>query len=162
MDLAVREMKIEEVGLIIDCFHQSSPEHLLALGVDRARLPDPVRWRERYASQYGLPVEKRKTFLVLWASDGQPIGFSTADRIIHRQEAFIHLHILSADQRKKGRGTACLRDTIRIYFEALALQRIFCEPNAFNVAPNRTLQSVGFKYVKRTKRSRGRSTFTNP
>ena len=37
---------------------------------------------------------------------------------------------------------------MKIYFEALALERIFCEPNAFNVAPNRTLQSVGFKYVK--------------
>jgi hypothetical protein len=25
---------------------------------------------------------------------------------------------------------------------------LFCEPNAFNVAPNRTLQRAGFKYVK--------------
>ena len=24
----------------------------------------------------------------------------------------------------------------------------FCEPNAFNVAPNRTLQKAGFKYLK--------------
>jgi hypothetical protein len=26
--------------------------------------------------------------------------------------------------------------------------KIFCEPNAFNVAPNRTLQKAGFKYLK--------------
>jgi hypothetical protein len=25
---------------------------------------------------------------------------------------------------------------------------LFCEPNAFNVAPNRTLQKAGFKYLK--------------
>jgi hypothetical protein len=28
------------------------------------------------------------------------------------------------------------------------LKRLFCEPNASNVAPKRTLQSVGFRYVK--------------
>ena len=30
----------------------------------------------------------------------------------------------------------------------LKLKRLFCEPNAFNVAPNRTLQKAGFKYLK--------------
>jgi hypothetical protein len=30
----------------------------------------------------------------------------------------------------------------------LELKCLFCEPNAFNVAPNRTLQRAGFKYVK--------------
>jgi hypothetical protein len=27
------------------------------------------------------------------------------------------------------------------------LRRLFCQPNAFNVAPNRILQRVGFRYV---------------
>jgi hypothetical protein len=30
----------------------------------------------------------------------------------------------------------------------LKLKRLFCEPYAFNVAPNRTLQKTGFKYLK--------------
>jgi hypothetical protein len=30
----------------------------------------------------------------------------------------------------------------------LELKCLFCEPNAFNVAPNRTLQRAGFKCVK--------------
>ena len=38
--------------------------------------------------------------------------------------------------------------TIQTYFETLKLKRLFCEPDAFNVAPNRTLQKVGFKYLK--------------
>jgi hypothetical protein len=25
---------------------------------------------------------------------------------------------------------------------------VFCEPNAFNVGPNRTLQAAGFKYLR--------------
>ncbi len=28
------------------------------------------------------------------------------------------------------------------------MKRLFCEPNAFNVAPNRALQKAGFKYPK--------------
>lgn len=35
-----------------------------------------------------------------------------------------------------------------IYFERFKLKRLFCEPNAFNVAPNRAMQKAGFKYVK--------------
>jgi hypothetical protein len=41
-----------------------------------------------------------------------------------------------------------MRETVELYFNELALRFLFCEPNAFNVAPNRTLQSVGFRYVK--------------
>ena len=29
----------------------------------------------------------------------------------------------------------------------LELRRLYCEPNAFNVAPNRTLQRAGFTYL---------------
>ena len=32
--------------------------------------------------------------------------------------------------------------------ETFALRRLYCEPNAFNVAPNRTLQRAGFRYVR--------------
>lgn len=48
--------------------------------------------------------------LVLWKSDEIPIGFSVADRIIYGQEAYMHLHILTAAQRKAGNGTACVRE----------------------------------------------------
>ena len=33
-----------------------------------------------------------------------------------------------------------------IYFDTLKLERLYCEPNAFNVALNRTLQRAGFRY----------------
>jgi RimJ/RimL family protein N-acetyltransferase len=28
------------------------------------------------------------------------------------------------------------------------LKRLYCQPNAFNIAPNRTLQRAGFRYVE--------------
>jgi RimJ/RimL family protein N-acetyltransferase len=145
MKLSIREMKLEEVGVVISYFHQSTPEHLETLGVDPTRLPDPGKWLERYTQEYNQPIEKRKTFLVIWKSGDTLIGFSTTDKIIYGQEAYMHLHMLNPEQRNIGNGTACVRATAKIYFEALKLERLFCEPNALNVAPNRTLQSVGFK-----------------
>ncbi len=40
------------------------------------------------------------------------------------------------------------RRSVDLYFDRLKLKRLFCEPHAFNVAPNRTLQKAGFKYLK--------------
>jgi RimJ/RimL family protein N-acetyltransferase len=60
----------------------------------------------------------------------------------------MHLHIVDPANRKSGLGETCVRQSVDIYFDRLSLERLFCEPNAFNVAPNRTLQKAGFRYVK--------------
>lgn len=83
-----------------------------------------------------------------WLCDDRFFGFSTADKIRVGQQANMHLHITDASLRKQGIGVACVRQTVELYFQALKLKQLFCEPNAFNVAPNRTLQKAGFKYVK--------------
>lgn len=148
MNLCVRQMELDETEVVINYFHQSTVEHLEMMGVDPSRLPPPARWREFYAREYSRPIGQRTTLLVLWKSDDAPIGFSVADKIIYGQQAYMHLHILNPEQRHAGKGTACIKQTAHIYFEALKLQRLFSEPNAFNIAPNRTLQNAGFKYLK--------------
>ena len=60
----------------------------------------------------------------------------------------MHLHVLDPDSRKSGIGAGCVGLSANLYFERLRLKRLFCEPYAFNVAPNRTLQKAGFKYLK--------------
>jgi RimJ/RimL family protein N-acetyltransferase len=146
--LLVREMALDEVGLIIDYFHDSSPEHLEMLGVDPTRLPPRDRWRRRYEEDDAQPRAKRSSMLVVWELDGVAVGFSTCDRIAHGEHAFMHLHVVDPKRRRSGIGTAAVRQTAELYFEQLALQRLLCEPNAFNVAANRTLQQAGFRYVK--------------
>lgn len=141
-------MKLDEVEVVIRYFHESSVEHLEMMGVDPTRLPDPATWLARYTDEYGRPVEKRKTFLVIWLSDGVAVGFSTADKIVYGQEAYMHLHVLDPEQRNRGIGAVCVRESARLYFDALKLERLFCQPNALNVAPNRTLQRAGFRYLK--------------
>jgi RimJ/RimL family protein N-acetyltransferase len=148
MGLTVREMMVDETDLIIGYFHQSTPEHLEMLGVDPTRLPSLEAWRDRYRHQYSLRIDQRTTLLLIWLFDDQPCGFSTSDKIVYGDHAHMHLHIVSPEGRQRGLGVECVRQSVEIYFESLRLRSLFCEPNAFNVAPNRTLQKAGFKYIK--------------
>jgi RimJ/RimL family protein N-acetyltransferase len=148
MSLAVREMAPDEVALIIDYFHDATPEHLEMLGVDPTRLPARERWRERYADDYARPVKDRSTFLIAWELEGALFGFSIADKIAYGEQAHMHLHIADPDLRRAGLGAQCVAASVELYFSQLELKRLICEPHAFNVAPNRTLQKAGFRYVK--------------
>src|SRR5271163_4074813 len=148
MSLVVREMTVDEVDLLIDYFHRSTPEHLQMLGVDPARLPAREDWRAAYLADYRRPLQERSSLLVMWELDGVAIGFSTADKITYGEQAHMHLHITDPERRRSGIGSECVRATADLYFEVLALERLFCQPNAFNMAPNRTLQRAGFRYVK--------------
>jgi RimJ/RimL family protein N-acetyltransferase len=148
MTLTVREMMDSEVDLIIEYFQKSTPEHLETLGVDPSRLPPVESWRERLRRESTLPVEQRSVVLVIWLSDQQPVGFSTSDKIRYGEQANMHLHVTAPERRHQGIGVEGVRRSVDLYFERLKLKRLFCEPNAFNVAPNRTLQKAGFKYLK--------------
>jgi RimJ/RimL family protein N-acetyltransferase len=148
MTVDFRPMILAETGLVIAYFHNATPEHLESLGVDPTRLPPASAWADRYEREFALPIERRSTFMVAWLEDGLPVGFSTADKIVFGERANMHLHVVEPGRRNQGVGAECVRRSVAIYFEALRLKRLFCEPNAFNVAPNRALQSAGFKYVR--------------
>lgn len=148
MAITVREMRLDEVGAVIDYFHGATPEHLELLGVDPTRLPIRAQWQQVYEHDYALPREQRRSLLVLWQLDGENLGFSSADKIRYGESAYMHLHVFDDGSRRSGHGAACVRKSVEIYFDQLKLERLFCEPNAFNVAPNRTLQRAGFRYVK--------------
>lgn len=145
--LTVAEMPPESVGLRIDYFHGATDEELVGMGVERALLPTPGEWRRTYAEDFARPLAQRRGYAVLWELDGVPVGFSSADRIVLGEQAFMHLHLTDPARRRSGLGTEFLRRTLDHYFSVLDLQRIFCEPNAFNQAPNRTLFRVGFAYL---------------
>ncbi len=143
----VREMKPSEIAIRIDYFHDSSDEHLLKVGVDRASLPSREAWRSAYLEDVARPIEHRDGLALIWELDGRPTGFSSADRIVFGAEAFMHLHIVSPDLRHQGFGAEFVKESARHYFRVLRLERLYCEPNAFNTAPNRTLQRAGFRYL---------------
>ena len=148
MKLSVREMRVEETPIVIDYFHSSTPEHLEMLGVDPTRLPPREVWENLFKSQYSLPLGERRGIFVIWLVDERPVGFSTCDKIVFGKQANMHLHLIEPTQRQRGIGAQCVRLSVDLYFRALDLKQLLCEPNAFNTGPNRTLQRAGFKYVK--------------
>jgi RimJ/RimL family protein N-acetyltransferase len=145
--LRVREMKLAEVDLRIAYFHDASDDHLRTLGVDRGLLPSRQVWRESYEVDYARPIQNRDSYSLVWELDDEIVGFSSTDQITFGEQAFMHLHILDSGHRWSGMGTQFVRRSAAIYFRVLELQRLYCQPNAFNVAPNRTLQRAGFRYV---------------
>jgi len=162
MQLAVREMAPDEANLVIDYFYKSTPEYLDAMGIDPSRLLGPEAWRAFLQSEFALPPDKRQVFFVLWLLDDKPVGFSGCNKITFGDSAFMHLHVIDPEQRQKGIGTECVRRSIAIYFERLRLKRLFCEPNAFNTGPHRTLQQCGFKYLKTYMTVPGTINFRQP
>jgi RimJ/RimL family protein N-acetyltransferase len=145
--LSVREMRLEEIGIRIGYFHGANDDHLRRMGVDRSRLPEEGAWRKDYAQELELPYEERSSACLVWEFENRVVGFSSADRITFGNEGFMHLHILDEEQRGQGLGARFVQLSAAEYFRVYRLQRLFCEPNAFNVAPNRTLQRAGFTYL---------------
>lgn len=147
VELSVRELGPDEMHLRVDYFHSSSDDHLALMGADRALLPAPAEWVAAYAADAARPREERTTSSLAWEADGVVVGFSTIDRITFGDEAFLHLHLLEAERRRRGLGAPFVRLSAARFVEMFALRRLLSEPNALNVAPNRTLQRAGFRYV---------------
>ncbi|MGH7692774.1 MAG: GNAT family N-acetyltransferase [Candidatus Dormibacteria bacterium] len=145
--LEAREMQLAEVGIRISYFHDASEEHLKTLGVDRSLLPTRRDWMDFYQADYARPLRDRRNYSLVWEKDGVVVGFSSTDHIQFGQQAFMHLHVLDDSERHHGLGTRFVQLSAPIYLEVLQLERLYCEPNAFNVAPNRTLQRAGFRYL---------------
>lgn len=145
--VVVRELRLDEAAVRINYFHDSTDEHLRKLGVDRNRLLSPDAWYSWYEQDYARPVEQREQYALAWDLDGEVVGFSSVDRLEFGREAYMHLHIVDPERRATGLGTEYVRRSARMYFEVLELDRLFCQPNAFNLAPNRTLQRAGFRYL---------------
>ena len=155
-------MALEEADIIIDYFHGASHDFLKSLGISPAKLPHREDWWAFYRAEYKRPIDKRRAILVLWELDGESLGFSTADKIIFGQEAYMHLHILHPERRSSGYGANLVAQTVRIYFSKLKIHQLYCEPYALNTAPNRTLQKVGFKYIKTYEAIPGPLNFRQP
>jgi RimJ/RimL family protein N-acetyltransferase len=60
----------------------------------------------------------------------------------------MHLHLWDEQLRKMGIGHDLLKMTLPYFFDTFKLKSLYCEPSASNPAPNKTLEKVGFDFVK--------------
>jgi RimJ/RimL family protein N-acetyltransferase len=148
MDIVVRPIEYKDINALADYWLNSSDEHLIGMGVDLSKLPNRENLISMLNSQLNTPIEQKKSFALIWLLNGKAIGHCNVNQIEYNKQAFMHLHLWEQETSQKGLGIQIIKLTIPILFEALKLQHLFCEPYDLNPAPNKTLERIGFTFIK--------------
>ena len=146
--LSVRAMNKMEFNHVVDYFLQADKIFLEGVGVDVNKLPERNEWLGMLLNEFDKKMEDKKSFFVIWLLNNHPIGHSNINKIIFGEEAYMHLHLWEENKRKKGAGIELVKKSLPFYFENFKLKELYCEPYAFNPAPNKTLQKIGFDFIK--------------
>lgn len=159
---SLREMSLAETKLMIDYFVNASVEFLDGMGVDPTKLPSEESWTEVLRKDDALPLQQKQFYYLVWELDHLPIGHCNVNKIVFGESAYMHLHIWHPAHRRSGCATQLLIPSIRHFFDRLELKRLYCEPYAKNLAPNRSLPKVGFKLEKSYETTPGWIAFHQP
>jgi len=157
--VTVRELTQKDTPLIADYWLTNNTDYLRGLGVDVAKLPSRKDFTAMLQSQLALPYNEKKSYALIWESDGKPIGHSNVNPILFGDHGYMHLHIWEPENRKKGFGVELIRLSLPYYFINLKLKKVYCEPYALNPAPNALLQKAGFTFIKKYVTTPGTITF---
>lgn len=160
--ISVREMHEEDIDLIIQYWLTADNVFLNKLGVDVNKVPAKDAWRKILSEQMTQSFEQKQSYCIIWLVDDKPVGHSNVNKIIFGEEAYMHLHIWYEDVRKKGSGLAFIKKTLPYFFENMQLKKLYCEPNALNTAPNKTLEKAEFQFVKNHVTTPGWLNFEQP
>jgi RimJ/RimL family protein N-acetyltransferase len=147
-NISVREITIEDIPFINQYWADATPEYLLGMGADPALLPDQKVFKEMLQGQLSLPYAEKQSYCIIWLIDDEPVGHCNVNKIVFGQEAYMHLHLWHDTKRQSGLGAAFVKWSLPYFFKNLQLKTLFCEPYALNPAPNKTLQQLGFEFIK--------------
>ena len=146
--LSVRHLQINDLELIVDYFLKSNDDFLFGMGVDISKLPSKQDWLNILTSNFYLRLEEKAFFYIIWLLDNQPVGHCNINKINFGEDAFMHLHLWLGQTRQKGVGFHFLKMTIPYFFDNFKLKTLYCEPSASNLSPNKTLEKLGFNFIK--------------
>lgn len=141
-------MQLTDLDNLMNYWFNSGDEHLIKMGVDLAKMPTEAQFRQGIAHQINLPIEQKNAFAIIWEIDGNAVGHSNTNPTTFGETAKMHLHLWKNSNRRKGLGTQFVKMTIPLFFEHLKLKTLACEPYALNIASNKTIEKVGFEFVK--------------
>lgn len=146
--LNVREIAFRDIDLLVEYWSAASEEYLLSLGADPKKMPDSNSFKTMLETQIQTPLKQKKSYALIWELEGKQIGHTNVNDINFGNDAFMHLHLWNLGTRLKGLGHQLVKKSLPLYFETLQLKTLFCQPYAENTAPNKTLEKVGFSFVK--------------
>lgn len=157
--LHVREIEANDIEYLLDYWFNSDARYLEKMGADIEKLPARSEFRKMLEDQLNTPFTTKKAYALIWELYGTLIGHSNVNNISYGKEATMHLHLWNSENRTKGIGTALLRKSIFFYFNNLKIKKLICEPYALNPAPNKTLEKVGFHFIKKYRTTPGTINF---
>ncbi|MCF8298547.1 MAG: GNAT family N-acetyltransferase [Saprospiraceae bacterium] len=146
--MEVRELKISEIELVVDYFLNSTPEYMAGMGVDYNKLPKREEWIQLIEADFNREIKERELYYLLWLIDGKAVGHSNINKIQYGESAFMHLHLWKPEIRRKGIGSELIKASIPYYFNTFELKELHCYAYHLNPAPHKTLEKVGFEFVK--------------
>lgn len=158
----VRALSQSDIPHIILYWMESEPAFLEGMGVDLNKMPAAAEWEASLMEQLSQSIPEKKSYCTIWEADGMPVGHSNINKIQFGKEAFMHLHLWRSDIRQQGAGTALVKKSLPFFFDQYQLETLYCEPYALNPAPNRTLEKVGFQFVKTYVTTPGWLNFEQP
>jgi RimJ/RimL family protein N-acetyltransferase len=162
MNLTVREIQAKDVEPLVNYWVSAEDIYLHGMGCDIKKMPTQKEFTEMLNLQLGSPIEQKKAYCIIWENDGVAVGHSNVNPVAFGEQATMHLHLWKTDSRKKGMGTEFVKRTLPLYFENLQLKKLICEPYALNPAPNKTLEKVGFTFIKEYITTPGFLNFEQP
>ncbi|WP_439882927.1 GNAT family N-acetyltransferase [Pontibacter sp. MBLB2868] len=146
--ISVRELQVSDVEEILKYWFESDNDHLISMGVDLNKMPDKAEFEKMLLSQIDQAYNEKQSYCLIWLLNNKPVGHSNVNRIKYGEEAYMHLHIWNAGIRRQGLGKELVKMTLPFFFDNLKLKKLYCEPYALNPAPNKTLEKVGFNFIK--------------
>jgi RimJ/RimL family protein N-acetyltransferase len=160
--LSVTPLSASDVPNLIRYWLEADAAFLEGMGVDLSKMPSQSDWENSLQEQLSQAIPDKKSFCVIWKMDGQAVGHSNINKIQFGKEAFMHLHLWRSDIRQQGAGSALVKMSLPFFFDNYQLETLFCEPYALNPAPNKTLEKVGFQFVKEYITTPGWLNFEQP
>ncbi len=148
MKLSVRTMEEADIPLMVDYFLNASEAFLKGMGADKSKFPKREDWIELVAEDLQKEKPDKAFFYMIWELDGKAIGHNNINKITFGKEASMHLHIWQPIKRQKNLGLQFLKQSIPYFFKEFELEYLLCEPYALNVAPNKTLNKLGFEFIR--------------
>jgi RimJ/RimL family protein N-acetyltransferase len=120
---------------------------LLSMGIDKEQM-DRTNLDEIFSRNIDLPKEEKKSYCLLWTINDSPVGHSSIGNIKIGESAEMHLHLWDESLRGKGLSKKFLVLSMLHYLETFHFKKMLAEPNANNTSPNKTLESLGFRFLE--------------
>jgi RimJ/RimL family protein N-acetyltransferase len=161
-NISVKEIQEQDVPHLVNYWTNASSDFLLAMGADPALVPDADSLREMLLGQIQKPYAEKQSYCIILRLDDEAIGHCNVNKIVFGEDASMHLHLWKENTRKTGLGTELVRKAIPYFFKNLQLKTVYSEPYALNPAPNKTLEKLGFRFVKEYVTIPGSLNFEQP